>query len=60
MKRMMVDGGPDDWEQIDFVRGLYNRALVFRAPLFHSRSPLNGMDGETEGRLIHACHFFRE
>jgi Family of unknown function (DUF6445) len=60
VKRDMVEGGADTWEQIDFVRGLYNRALIFRAPLFHSRFPLDGMKSEAEGRLIHAVHFFRE
>ncbi len=55
----MVEGHPDVWEQLDFVRGLYNRALIFDAPLFHSRFPIHGIgETETEGRLIWACHHY--
>lgn len=54
----MVEGSSEVFEQTDFVRGLYNRALVFSAPLFHSRFPIHGI-GKTpeDGRLIWACHF---
>jgi hypothetical protein len=51
-------GDMSDWEMTDFVEGRYNRALIFRAPLFHSRFPIEDF-GETNGngRLIWACHF---
>jgi hypothetical protein len=59
LKRDMIKGGTDEWEQLDFVRGLFNRAVVFHAPLFHSRIPMHGLGGgdpET-ARMIWACHF---
>lgn len=61
LKREMVEGSDSVWEQLDFVRGVYNRALIFRAPLFHARCPKNGFGATPEeGRLIHATHFERE
>jgi hypothetical protein len=58
LKKEMVEGSDADWEQTDFVRGLYNRALIFHAPLFHSRFPKNGIsDNPTEGRMVWVCHF---
>lgn len=61
LKGEMVDGGESYWEQLDFVRGQYNRAVIFDAPRFHARSPRHGF-GTTpgEGRLIWACHFYLE
>jgi hypothetical protein len=56
----MVGRDPDKWEQVDFVEGKYNRALIFKAPLFHSRFPLDGIgDNETNVRLIWASHFYK-
>ncbi len=56
----MVSRDPDKWEQIDFVRGRKNRALIFNAPLFHSRFPLEGIGTETDtGRLVWASHFYK-
>lgn len=56
----MVSRDPDKWEQTDFVRGAYNRAVVFDAPLFHSRFPLEGIGSDFDaGRLVWACHFFK-
>ena len=55
----MVHGHDTKWEQLDFVRGIYNRALVFDAPLFHSRFPFTGIgEDEIGGRMIFGCHFF--
>lgn len=55
----MVEGSPEVWEQVDFIRGLFNRALMFNAPLFHSRFPIHGIgDNAENGRLIWACHHF--
>src|SRR4051812_36484497 len=37
LKEDMVSRDPSRWVEIDRVRGLRNRALIFNAPLFHSR-----------------------
>ncbi len=56
-----VTADPDKWEQLDYVRAVFNRALLFQAPLFHSRWPLAGFgEGERgEDRLVWACHHFK-
>ena len=60
LKDDMVSRDPDKWEQTDYVRGALNRALVFNAPLFHSRFPLEGIGDSMEtGRLVWASHFFK-
>jgi hypothetical protein len=58
LKREMVSGSDEHWEQLDFIRGRFNRAVVFDAPLFHARMPKNGF-GVTpeEGRLVWVAHF---
>lgn len=54
----MVSGESKDWERRDFVRGKFNRALVFRAPLFHSRVPFGGIgSNDDDARIIWGCHF---
>lgn len=60
LKTQMVTGSEDDWEMTDFVSGRFNRALIFNAPLFHSRFPKQGLgDGSDEsGRLVHVTHFY--
>lgn len=60
LKRDMIEGGDDEWELMDFVRGQFNRAVIFYAPLFHARYPLHGIGfGEPEdARMIWACHFY--
>jgi hypothetical protein len=58
LKREMVGGSDEHWEQLDFVRGLYNRAVVFDAPRFHARSPKHGFASSAEeGRMVWVCHF---
>lgn len=58
IKREMVDGSDEHWEQLDFVRGLYNRAVIFDAPRFHARTPKHGLGTTPEdGRLVWSCHF---
>ena len=61
LSKQMVKGSERDWEQIDFVRGIFNRAVIFRAPLFHARCPKRGF-GKTpeEGRLVWVTHFYLE
>lgn len=60
LKKDMVDRTPDVWEQVGYVEGKYNRAVIFDAPLFHSRFPVEGI-GSTpeEGRLVWVSHFFK-
>lgn len=59
LKRDMVERTPEHWEQVDFVAARYNRALIFPAPLFHSRFPLDGFgDSPESGRLVWASHFY--
>lgn len=61
LKREMVEGSDEHWEQLDFVRGLYNRALIFDAPRFHARSPKHGFASTVEeGRMVWVCHFVTE
>lgn len=58
LKKEMVGGSDEHWEQLDFVRGLYNRAVIFDAPRFHARVPRHGFsDTAEDGRLVWACHF---
>lgn len=57
LKAQMVKGDEKDWELTQFVEGKWNRALVFSAPLFHSRMPKHGFGISPEdGRLVWACH----
>ena len=58
LKREMVEGSPDTWEQIKFVPGIFNRALIFEAPFFHARHPRHGF-GTTpeEGRMVWVAHY---
>lgn len=58
LKRDMVSRDSDKWEQVDYVQGKYNRALIFDAPLFHSRYPLEGIGRSADdGRMVWVSHF---
>lgn len=58
LKRDMVSGSVLEWEQLDFVRGIFNRALIFHAPLFHARCPRHGLGtDDATGRMVWVCHF---
>jgi hypothetical protein len=60
LREDMVSRDSDKWVQTDYVRGSLNRALIFRAPLFHSRFPLEGIGTSPEtGRLVWASHFYK-
>jgi hypothetical protein len=60
LKDDMVSRDPDKWVQLDYVRGCKNRALIFNAPLFHSRYPLEGIGTTAEtGRLVWVSHFYK-
>jgi Family of unknown function (DUF6445) len=57
-KTEMVEGKPEVWECTRFVEGRYNRALIFEAPLFHSRHPKHGYGSTIEdGRMVWVCHY---
>lgn len=58
LKREMVEGSEEHWELLDFVRGGYNRAVIFDAPRFHARTPRHGFGSTVEdGRMIWCAHF---
>jgi hypothetical protein len=58
LKAEMVGGSEADWELLDFVRGRFNRGVIFEAPLFHARHPKNGFAATPEaGRMVWVCHF---
>lgn len=60
LKRDMVSRDPDKWEQVDYIEGKFNRALIFYAPMFHSRYPLQGIGNTKEdGRLVWVSHFYK-
>jgi hypothetical protein len=61
LKREMVSGSDEHWEQLDFVRGIYNRAVIFDAPRFHARCPRHGFASNAQdGRMVWVCHFITE
>lgn len=61
LKREMVGGSEEHWEQLDFARGMYNRAVIFDAPRFHARTPKHGFATTPEdGRMVWVCHFVTE
>lgn len=54
----ITEGDEKEWERLDWVRGRFNRAVIFHAPLFHSRLPLNGIGtNNKDSRMVWACHF---
>ncbi len=58
LKAEMMGASDEHWKELHFVRGLYNRALIFDARLFHARSPKHGFGSTFEdGRMIWCCHF---
>lgn len=60
LKKDMVSRDEDKWEQVGFVQGKFNRAVIFSAPLFHSRIPINGFgDSSDNGRLVWVSHFYK-
>ena len=59
LKEDMVSRDPDKWIQLDYVRGARNRALIFPAPLFHSRFPLEGIGTDLgAGRMVWVSHYY--
>jgi hypothetical protein len=46
------------WEEVDFVEGQYNRAIVFKSHRWHRRFPQHGFGSDEEsGRMIWIGHF---
>lgn len=59
LKADMVSGDAFAWDQVGFVHGVKNRAVIFDAPLFHSRIPEQGIGtADEDSRLVWACHFY--
>jgi hypothetical protein len=50
---------PDEaWEEVEFVRGVFNRAVVFKSHCYHRRFPLHGIGNDVVGgRMIWIGHF---
>lgn len=46
------------WEEIEFIQGRYNRAVVFQSPRWHRRFPEHGFGvDDVSGRMIWIGHF---
>ena len=57
-KKEMDEASDQVWKQVHFVEGKYNRALIFKAPLYHARIPKLGKGTTPEdSRMIWCCHF---
>jgi Family of unknown function (DUF6445) len=47
-----------DWEQVEFVRGAFNRIVIFKSHSYHCRFPLHGIgNDESGGRMVWIGHF---
>ena len=58
LKREMDEAKEDQWQEVHFVEGKYNRAIIFRAPLYHARIPKLGVGKTAEdSRMIWCTHF---
>ena len=59
LKSDMISGDASAWDEVGFVHGAKNRAVIFDAPLFHSRIPEHGIGTmDADSRLVWACHFY--
>lgn len=51
----------EPWDELDFIRGDYNRAVIFPAERFHARRfrrhPESGLSISEEERIVWTCHF---
>jgi Family of unknown function (DUF6445) len=58
LKLEINDSSEKYWEQVEFVQGKYNRAVVFPSHLWHRRFPEHGFGADIDsGRMIHITHF---
>jgi len=49
---------PEHWEEVEFIQGRYNRAIVFDSHRYHRRFPYHGFGSdEASGRMIWIGHF---
>lgn len=56
----MAKSSMEDWQMVDLVSGEYNRALIFNAPLFHCRFPMEDAGTDVDsGRMVWICHYFK-
>jgi hypothetical protein len=52
------DSSAEHWEEVEFVKGVFNRAVIFRSHRYHRRFPEHGLGtDENSGRMIHITHF---
>jgi len=57
-KREMDEASDAVWKKVHFVEGKYNRALIFKAPLYHARVPkLCTGNTPEKSRMVWVCHF---
>jgi hypothetical protein len=57
-KKEMDEASSDIWKEVHYIDGKYNRAIIFRAPLYHARVPRIGKGTTPEdSRMIWCCHF---
>jgi len=60
LKADMNDSSETYWDEVQFVEGRFNRAVVFPSNRYHRRFPLNGFgNNEDDGRMIWIGHFKR-
>ena len=58
LKAQINDSSDKYWEQVSFVEGKYNRALIFKSARYHRRFPEHGFGtDEQSGRMIWIGHF---
>jgi hypothetical protein len=58
LKREMDEGTEESWDRVHYVEGKYNRAIIFKAPLYHARIPKLGTGTTPEdSRMIWVTHF---
>lgn len=58
LKFEINDSSDKYWQEVEFVQGKYNRAVVFKSNRYHRRFPDHGFGTDAEtGRMIHISHF---
>lgn len=58
LKAEINDSSEKYWEEVEFVQGKFNRAVVFKSHRYHRRFPDHGFGTDPEsGRMIHISHF---
>jgi hypothetical protein len=58
LKADINDSSDRIWEEVQFVDGKYNRAILFKSHRWHRRFPEHGFGtDEHSGRMIWICHF---